>query len=96
VLREAAFASLHRDAPTKVDFANDDRVPLLFIIFEHDHTIPPNVGCHNAEKYSGSQAITEFQEFFGLPHFPGAPGWEEPADHAIEWAAKHAATRPSP
>src|SRR5215210_303486 len=31
VLREAAFASLHRDAPTKVDFANDDRAPLLFI-----------------------------------------------------------------
>jgi pimeloyl-ACP methyl ester carboxylesterase len=96
VLREAAFASLHRDAPTKVDFANDDRAPLLFITFEHDHTISPNVGRHNAEKYSGSQAITEFQEFLGRPHFPGAPGWEAPADHAVEWAAKHAATRPSP
>jgi pimeloyl-ACP methyl ester carboxylesterase len=93
VLREAAFASLHRDAPTKVDFANDDRAPLLFITFEHDHTIPPNGSRHNAEKYSGSQAITEFQEFLGRPHFPGAPGYEEVADHAIEWAAKHAATR---
>ncbi|QIN85155.1 alpha/beta fold hydrolase [Rubrobacter tropicus] len=93
VLREAAFASLHCDAPTTVDFANDDRAPLLFITFEHDHIIPPNVGRHNAEKYSGSKAVTEFQEYLARPHFPGAPGWEEVADHAIEWAAKHAAAR---
>lgn len=93
VLREAAFASLHRDAPTTVDFANDDRAPLLFITFEHDHIIPPNVSRHNAEKYSGSKAVTEFQEFLARPHFPGAPGYEEVADHAIEWAAKHAVTR---
>lgn len=95
VLREAAFASLHRDAPTKVDFANDDRAPLLFLTFEHDHIIPPEVGRHNAEKYSGSQAVTEFQEYLGRPHFPGAPGYEEVADHAIEWAAEHAVARTS-
>jgi hypothetical protein len=54
---------------------------------------PANVGRHNAEKYSGSQATTEFQEYLGRPHFPGAPGYEEVADHAIEWAAKHSTTR---
>lgn len=93
VLREAAFASLHRDAPTGVDFTNDDRAPMLFIAFEHDHVIPPEVGRHNAEKHSGSQAVAELQGFLGRPHFPGAPGYEDVADHAIEWAAKHAAAR---
>jgi hypothetical protein len=24
------------------------------------------------------------------PHFPGAPGWEEVADFAIDWAERHA------
>jgi pimeloyl-ACP methyl ester carboxylesterase len=41
VLRESVFASLHQDAPTKVDFARDDRAPMLLIAFEHDHIIPP-------------------------------------------------------
>lgn len=93
VPREAAFASLHRDAPNGVDFANDDRAPMLFVAFEHDHIIPPNASRRKAERYSGSQAVTEFQEFLGRPHFPGAPGYEDVADHAIEWAAKHAAAR---
>ena len=93
VLREAAFASLHRDAPTKVDFARDDRAPMLFMAFEHDHIIPPSVARHNAEKYAESEATTEFKEFEGRPHFPGAPGYEEVADYAIEWAEEHARTR---
>jgi hypothetical protein len=28
---------------------------------------------------------TEFREFLGRPHFPGAPGWEEVADYALDW-----------
>ena len=31
------------------------------------------------------------KEFMGRPHFTaGAPGWEEVADHALEWATRHA------
>ena len=40
MLRESAFASLDRDSPTKVDFANDDRAPMLLIAFEFDHIVP--------------------------------------------------------
>ncbi|MBC8138715.1 MAG: alpha/beta hydrolase [Fibrella sp.] len=88
VLFEAAFASFHNDAPTAVDFDRAGRAPLLFIAFEHDHIIPPDVSRHNAEKYGESKAVTEFHEFLGRPHFPGAPGWEDVADYALAWATK--------
>ena len=32
----------------------------------------------------------EYMEFEGRPHFPGAPGWEEVADAAVDWAERHA------
>ena len=91
VLFESAFANLHRHPPTEVDFDNDDRAPMLFIAFENDHIIPPKATRHNAEKYEGSKALTSFREFPGRPHFPGAPGWEEVADYALEWALDPAA-----
>jgi hypothetical protein len=37
-----------------------------------------------------------WMEFAGRPHFPGAPGWEEVADYAIDWAEKQMATQPAP
>jgi pimeloyl-ACP methyl ester carboxylesterase len=90
VLFEIAFANLHRHALTKVDFDRADRAPLLLIAFDEDHIVPANASRHNAEKYEDSSAITEFKEFPGRPHFPGAPGWEEVADYALDWAEKNA------
>jgi pimeloyl-ACP methyl ester carboxylesterase len=95
VLFEVAFANLHFHAPTKVNFDNDERAPLLFIAFEEDHVVPPKASRHNAEKYEDSSAITEFKEFPGRPHFPGAPGWEEVADYALTWAMANAAAKTS-
>jgi pimeloyl-ACP methyl ester carboxylesterase len=96
VLFEAAFASLHHNAPTKVDFRNDERAPLLFVAFEHDHIVPPSAIRHNAEKYADSKSVTGFEEFPDRPHFPGVPGWEEPADYALDWAVRHAAALRQP
>ena len=84
VLREGAFANLHRHPPTEIDFAKEDRAPLLFIAFEQDHIVPPKATRHNAEKYEGG--VIAYKEFEGRPHFPGAPGWEEVADYALDWA----------
>jgi pimeloyl-ACP methyl ester carboxylesterase len=92
VLFEVAFASIQSDSPTTVDFGKEDRAPMLLIAFEHDHIVPPDASRHNAEKYSDSGATTEFHEFLGRPHFPGAPGWEEVADYALDWAIKHSGT----
>jgi pimeloyl-ACP methyl ester carboxylesterase len=94
VLREGAFASFHRDAPTTVDF-HRQRAPLLFIAFTEDHIVPPTASRHNEEKYDDSVSITEFTQFAGRPHFPGAPGWEEVADYVLRWAVEHASHSPA-
>jgi pimeloyl-ACP methyl ester carboxylesterase len=90
VLSDIALANLHRNPPTAIDFAKEGRIPLLFIGFEKDHVVPPKATMHNERKYDDSVSITEYQEFEGRPHFPGAHGWEEVADFAIDWAERHA------
>jgi len=87
----ANFEPGHQE--TWVNFENDDRSPLLFIAFGEDHVVPAKASRHNAEKYGESKAITEFKEFPGRPHFPGAPNWEEVADYALTWAVENAASR---
>jgi pimeloyl-ACP methyl ester carboxylesterase len=88
VLFEVAFASLNSHAATTVSFDKPGRAPMLLIAFEHDHIVPPNAARHNAEKYNDTTSLTEFHEFMGRPHFPGAPGWEEVADYALDWAER--------
>jgi pimeloyl-ACP methyl ester carboxylesterase len=90
VLADIALANLHRNPPTEVDFAKEGRIPLLFIGFSEDHVVPPKATRHNERRYDDSVSITEYKEFEGRPHFPGAPGWEEVADYAIDWAERHA------
>ena len=90
VLADIALANIHRNPPTEVDFAKQGRIPLLFIGLSEDHVVPPKATMHNERKYDDSVSITEYKEFEGRPHFPGAPGWEEVADFAIDWAERHA------
>ena len=46
-----------------------------------------------AKHYRKSSAVTEYKEFPGRAHFIiGQEGWEEVADYALAWAAKHAQT----
>lgn len=78
---------------TWVDYAAD-RAPLLFIAGEKDHIMPPAVNRSNAKHYQRSPAVTEVYEFPGRDHWTcGAPGWEAVADHALEWAQRHATAR---
>jgi pimeloyl-ACP methyl ester carboxylesterase len=88
ILREHAFASFRRSAPSNVAVRREGRAPLLFIGFGEDHVMPPKLVCSDEETYDSS-SITEFVEFPGRPHFPGAPGWEDVADYALAWAAAH-------
>jgi pimeloyl-ACP methyl ester carboxylesterase len=90
VLFEVGLANLTPGAPTKVDFGRDERAPLLFAAFGDDHVVPAKASRHNAEKYRKSNAVTEFKEFPGRPHFPGAPGWEDVADYALDWSLRNA------
>ena len=90
VLFQAAFANFNPNAPTKVDFHKDDRAPLLVIGNGADHTVPASVSREAAKRLGKSKAIVDYKEFPGRPHFTaGAPGWEEVADYALEWATRH-------
>ena len=90
VLFEGALANLRPRAATKVDFANPNRAPLLFIGGGADRTIPPAVNRENARRYRRSAALTGYREFPGRSHFTvGQPGWEEVADYALNWCNEH-------
>jgi pimeloyl-ACP methyl ester carboxylesterase len=94
-LFDVALATITRNSPAAVNFRNDQRAPMLFIAFGEDHVVPPKAIRHNVEKYAESKAITEYKEFPGRPHFPGAPGWEEVADFALTWSLEQAGDRPA-
>ena len=87
VLFEGAFANLRPGAATKVDFANRNRAPLLFVAGGADRVIPAAVNRENARRYRRSSALTAYRLFPGRSHFTiGQPGWEEIADYALSWA----------
>jgi alpha-beta hydrolase superfamily lysophospholipase len=95
VLFEGALANLTPGAAFTVDFAQDDRAPLLLISGGADHVVPASTDQAMAKKYEKSGALTEYREFPGRTHFTlGQPGWEEVADYALEWAVEHARTAP--
>lgn len=77
---------------THVDYARADRAPLLVITGERDHVVPPAIGRAIVRKYraSGGPAIVEYEEYAGRTHrLVSQDGWEEIADHALEWAVSH-------
>jgi len=87
----SALANIHPGRDDNwVDYANDDRAPLLFISGSADNLMPPSIQRSNAKHYK-SDTITEVKEFEGPHLLPAAPGWEAVADHALSWAVDHAA-----
>lgn len=76
---------------TWVDYSGD-RAPLLFIAGAEDHIMPASVNRSNAKHWEKSPALTEYVELAGRDHWTcAAPGWEEVADRALDWALAHAA-----
>ncbi|MGY1640072.1 alpha/beta hydrolase [Geodermatophilus sp. SYSU D00703] len=77
-----------------VDYANDDRAPLLFVSGGEDHLMPPSVQRSNVEHYRSPHTVTEHREYAGYAHLlPAQDGWQDIADSVLEWAVQHA--RPS-
>jgi pimeloyl-ACP methyl ester carboxylesterase len=94
-LFQAATANLLPNPVTKVNLRNNTRAPLLIIAGSADHTAPASMNRENAKRYRHSSAVTEYKEFPGRPHFTvGVPGWEDVADHAVNWAQEHAVAHP--
>jgi pimeloyl-ACP methyl ester carboxylesterase len=77
---------------TWVDYHNDSRAPLLFISGTDDNLMPPRIQQSNAKHYK-SDTVTEIVEFAGPHLLPMQEGWEEVADHALDWALEHATSK---
>ena len=55
--------------------------------------MPPKIQRSNAKHYKRPGTVTEIVEYEGRAHLmPAQEGWEEVADHALEWALEHART----
>lgn len=92
VLFQASLANFNPHAATTVDFANDDRAPLLLVAGGRDHTVPASVTEANYRLFAKSRAVTEFREYPERTHWTiGQDGWEDVADFALDWAVHHAA-----
>ena len=92
ILWDGALSLLNPNASSKVNYGNKDRAPLLFIAGGKDHLVPPAINKANVRKYvKNSSAITDYREFPNRTHHTvGQTGWEEVADHAIQWATLNA------
>ena len=74
---------------TKVNYRNSLRAPLLIIAGALDRTVEARMNLANFRKYARSTAVTDYREFPGRTHWiVGQPGWEEVADHGLDWLAK--------
>jgi pimeloyl-ACP methyl ester carboxylesterase len=91
ILWDAALALLNPNGSSKVNYANSNRAPLLFIAGGNDHIVPPAINKSNVRKYvKKSSAVTDYREFPNRTHHTvGQKGWEEVADFAIQWANMH-------
>ncbi|UOY03741.1 alpha/beta hydrolase [Blastococcus sp. PRF04-17] len=77
---------------THVDYKNPSRPPLLFVSGSEDHIMPPSIQRSNAKHYKGD-TVTEVEVLEGYSHLlPAQEGWQQIADHVLEWALRHAPT----
>ncbi|HYU54404.1 MAG TPA: alpha/beta hydrolase [Gemmatimonadaceae bacterium] len=92
ILWEGALSLLNPNASSKVNYANNNRAPLLFIAGGNDHLVPPAINKANMRKYvKNSSAVTDYREFPNRTHHTvGQEGWEEVADFALQWANANA------
>ncbi len=82
---QEALAALDRRSPTRVNFGNDNRPPLLLIAGQKDHLVPAAITRANYHKYM-SKSVTDFEEFVGRTHWIIAqPGWEQIASYISQW-----------
>jgi len=92
----SALANIHPGKDDNyVDYHNDARAPLLFISGKQDHLFPPKVGHSNVKHYK-SNTVTEIVEFDGPHLLPASDGWQDVADHALDWALEHSASVAGP
>jgi pimeloyl-ACP methyl ester carboxylesterase len=83
---QSAMAMLDPRSPTRVNFANPTRAPLLILAGGADRIVPPVINRRNYKAFSKSTAKTDFREFPGRTHWTIAQdGWEDVAAYIATW-----------
>jgi pimeloyl-ACP methyl ester carboxylesterase len=84
---QAALSNVTPGSLATVNFRNPTRAPLLVIGGEKDVIMPAALSRKIYRRHRASPAITAYKEFPARSHYLIAEkGWEEVADHALEWA----------
>jgi pimeloyl-ACP methyl ester carboxylesterase len=87
---QAGYANFNPNAPTKIDYRNPNRPPLLLVTGTEDRICPPAINRSNFKKQRQAPSVTDSKEYPGRCHFPGQDGWEEVADYVLSWTTEHA------
>jgi pimeloyl-ACP methyl ester carboxylesterase len=86
---QAALAPFDPNQPTRVNFQNTTRAPLLITTGVEDIIVPVGMVRTNYRKYRNTAAITDYREFDGRTHWIIAQeGWQEVASYIEGWLEK--------
>jgi non-heme chloroperoxidase len=88
-LFQAATANLNPWTEAKVDTKNPERGPMLIIVGEKDHTVPPAVAKASYKKQQRNEGVTEYVEIPGRGHALTIDhGWRDVADTALAFVRR--------
>jgi non-heme chloroperoxidase len=88
-LFQAATANLNPWTEAKVDTKSPERGPLLIIVGEQDHTVPPAIAKAAYKRQRRNDAVTEFVVIPGRGHALVIDhGWRDVADTALAFVQR--------
>jgi len=90
-LFQAATSNFNPWTEAKVDAKNPDRGPMLIMVGELDHTVPPAVAKASYNKQKRNVNVTEYVEVPGRGHaLTIDKGWRDIADTALTFVRRFA------
>ena len=88
-LFQAATANLNPWTEARVDTRNPERGPMLIIVGEKDHTVPPAVAKASYKKQKRNEGVTEYVEIPDRGHALTIDhGWRDVADTALAFVRR--------
>jgi non-heme chloroperoxidase len=90
-LFQAATANLNPWTEAKVDTKNPQRGPLLILVGDKDHTVPPAIAKASYNRQKRNEGVTEFATIPGRGHaLTIDSGWREVATTALDFVRRFA------
>ncbi len=87
---QAATANLNPWTEAKVNTKNPERGPLLIIVGDRDHTVPPAIAKASYKRQKRNEGITEFATIPGRGHaLTIDSGWREVAQTALDFCQRY-------